>query len=301
MAKRKLAPLVDFNAQLVQKPLQGLLFNIDREMERNLKQAQRVGDRETERRLSLLLIMVRLTVNSYQAICFLVTNTEEHPKRKKEFALVIPPANRQLFDLLFTLVFMFDDFPIRSNAYELSGYRQFREMYDRFHQRFAKNPKWKQWLKDQRETRRMLERYLAIPIALKRNPQKIPYWRSPFRLKQIRTKSQSFMMFLDKWLYGEISAQAHLNAAGLYEVGMFMLVGTAPDDMRSHIENRVIHQYTFRQFTRTLITVLGIATEISTFCKLSNRVELAHLWGLLGGYVEEAKDVYEERYRAMLS
>jgi hypothetical protein len=90
-AKKKLPPLEDFNAQVVQKPLQGLLFNIDREMERNLKQAAKVRDLESERHLSLPLIMVRVTINSYQAICFLVTNTEEHPKRKKEFALVIPP------------------------------------------------------------------------------------------------------------------------------------------------------------------------------------------------------------------
>jgi hypothetical protein len=108
-------------------------------------------------------------------------------------------------------------------------------------------------------------------------------------------------MFLDKWLYGEISSQAHLSAAGLFEVGLFVLTDIAPEDMRGHIEKRVIHQYTFRQFTRTLITVLAIATEISTFGKLSNRVELAHLWGSLAGYVEEAKDVYEERYREMLS
>jgi hypothetical protein len=301
MARTKLPPLEEFNVQVVQKPLQGLLINIDRQVERQLKQAAQSGDREAERRLSLLLIMMRVTFNSYQAVCFLVSTTEEHPRRKKEFALVIPPANRQLFDLLFTLVYMMDDFPIRSIDYELSGYRQLRETYDRFYARFGKNPKWRQWFKDQRETRRRMEKYLPISTGQKRNPQEIQHWPSPFRLKKKATKSQKFMQFLDEWQYGEISAQAHLNAAGLLEVGQFVLVSLAPDDLRHQIESRIIHQYTFRQFSRTLITVLAIATEIDTFCSLGHRTDLASLWVLLGGWVEEAKDVYEQRYRAMLA
>jgi hypothetical protein len=300
MVKTKLPPLEAFNAEVVQKPLQGLLININRQMERQLKQAAQSGDREAERWLSLSLTMARVTFNSYQAICFLVSTTEEHPRRKKEFALVIPPANRQLFDLLFTLVYMMDDFRIRSIDYELSGYRQLRETFNRFHTRFGKNPKWRQWFKEQRETRRLMEKYLAISTRQKRNPQKIPYWQSPFRLKQKATKSQKFMQFLDEWLYGEISAQAHLNAAGLLEVGQFVLVSFAPEDIRHRIESRTIHQYTFRQFSRTLITVLAIATEIDTFCSLGYRTALANLWVLLGGWVEEAKDVYDQRYRAML-
>ena len=39
---------------------------------------------------------------------------------------MLPATNRQLLDLLFTLVFMLDDFPERSMSYELSGYRQAR-------------------------------------------------------------------------------------------------------------------------------------------------------------------------------
>ena len=61
---RKLQPVEEFNAEIVQKPLAGLLFNAEREVEKRLKQAPRLQDKETERRLSLLFMMLRFTINS---------------------------------------------------------------------------------------------------------------------------------------------------------------------------------------------------------------------------------------------
>ncbi|SRR5260370_19311721 len=116
-------PLEVFDAQIVQTPLQGLLRNMDEELARRLRQSMASPNREAERRLSLLLMMLRFTRNSYEAICFLLSSTDVTPKRKKEFVLVLPPTNRQLLDLLFTLVFMMDDFPKRSMAYEVCSYR----------------------------------------------------------------------------------------------------------------------------------------------------------------------------------
>jgi hypothetical protein len=119
MTPKKRAPLEEFNAEIVQVPLRGLLTNMDRELERRLKTAGQSHDRKAEHSLSLLLIMLRFTSNSYEAICFLLSTTDDNPKRKSQFALVVPPANRQLLDLLFTIVYIMDDFPARSLAYEL--------------------------------------------------------------------------------------------------------------------------------------------------------------------------------------
>src|ERR1700730_15153466 len=127
MTPQKRAPLEEFNVEIVQVPLRRLLTNMDRELERRLKTGDQSHDRQAEHSLSLLLIMLRFTSNSYEAICFLLSTTDDNPKVKSQFALVVPPANRQLLDLLFTLVYMKDDFPARSLAYELSGYRQLRE------------------------------------------------------------------------------------------------------------------------------------------------------------------------------
>jgi hypothetical protein len=301
MTQQDVSPLEEFDARLVQAPLQGLLRNMDCELVRQLQQAMSVRDKESERRLSLFLIMLRFTKNSYEAASFLCSDADDTPKRKREFVLILPPTNRQLLDLLFTLVFMLDDFPTRSMAYELSSYRQSYEEYDKFHARYSTHPKWQTHFLTLREWLPTMERYLTITPEQKANPALIKYWRAPYKLMQTVTMSQPFMEFLEKWLYGETSAQAHLNAAGLFAVGGFLISEFAPEDERKIISERNFEKYKFRHFCRSLITVLAIASEIDNFCQLKNRDTLSHLWVLLGGYAEEADDVYKLRYQAMLA
>jgi len=52
---------------------------------------------------------------------------------------------------------------------------------------------------------------------------------------------------------------------------------------------------------RTLVTVLAIASEVDTFCQLDNREGLTRVWVTLGGYSEEADNIYKLRYQAMLT
>jgi hypothetical protein len=303
MPKEKLPALAIFDAQIVQVPLRGLLLNMDRDLERLYKQQTRpsTGTMFGERKTSLFLIMMRVTINAYQAICFLISTEGDAPRRKKKFALVVPSINRHILDLLFTLVYMLDDFPARSLAYELSAYRQLREEYDQFRNRYARDSKRKKYFADLLRLRHMLERYLPITPEQRANPKLIEYWYAPNKLKDKPTKSRPFMRFLDKWLYGETSAVAHLNAGGLFSIGGMVMADLAPEEIRGQFDPRAIDGYIHRHFTRTLITVLAIASEIDTFCQLNNREQISRIWGLLNGYVPEAKDVYKKRYEAMLA
>jgi hypothetical protein len=301
MIQDKLPPLEVFDASIVQTPLRGLLMNIDRDLEKRLEQAKHSGDRVAERHVTLLMIMLRFTINSYKAVCFLISTTDYSPKREDNFVLIVPPANRQLLDLLFTLVFMIDDFAARSLDYELSGYRELREEYDKVYGQFGSHPKWQPHLVALQALLRTTEQYLPITPQLKADLTLIRYWPSPYQLRDKSTKSQPFLKFLEKSLYGETSAEAHLHASGLMRVGAFMLSHLAPEEMQAVVEGRVIRQYTYLQFSRTLITVLAIASEIDTFLQLNNRDQAANVWGRLTGYVEEAKDVYAQRYQSTVT
>ena len=44
-----------------------------------------------------------------------------------------------------------------------------------------------------------------------------------------------------------------------------------------------------------------LPTEVDTFCQLNNRETLSRLWVILGGYAEEADNIYKLRYQAMLT
>jgi hypothetical protein len=301
-AKPKLAPLEVFDARIVQTPIQGLLRNMDCDLVRLLNQSTESLDSEAERKFSLFLMMLRFTKNSYEAASFLCSDADDAPKRKREFVLILPPINRQLLDLLFTLVFMLDDFPARSLAYELSGYRQLREEYDKFHNRYGTDPKWQTRFEAIRELQQRMERYLPITPEQKADPILIPYWRAPYKLMLKATTSKPFMEFLERWLYGETSTQAHLNAAGLFSVAEFVVSDLVPDeDERKMISNRNLETFKLRHFSRLLIMVLAIASEMNYFCQLKDRESLCQLWVMLGGYVPEAVDMYKQRYQAMLS
>lgn len=302
-AKRKLTPLEVFDARIVQVPLRGLLRNMDGELGRRLGHVMAIRDAQAERNLSLFLMMLRFTSNSYEAASFLCSDEDDAPKRKREFALLLPPTNRQLLDLLFTLVFMLDDFPARATAYERSGYRQLREEYDKQYGRYGSDPKRQTYFSELREFQQRMETYVSITPEQKADPTIIPWWPTPYRIMKMKkpTKSQPFIEHLERWLYGETSAQAHLNAAGLFSMAGHVITDFAPDAEQEKLMGRGFENFKFRQFSRCLTTVLAIASEIDTFWQLKNQETLSHLWGLLGGYSPEADEVYKLRYQGMLS
>ena len=80
-----------------------------------------------------------------------------------------------------------------------------------------------------------------------------------------------------------------------------MLSDFATAGEREHVEGRMLQQFTFKHFSRTLILVLAILSEIDSFCHLNSREALVSVLGLLNGYSEEADDVYKVRYRKMLN
>jgi hypothetical protein len=70
----------------------------------------------------LLLIALRFAINSYRAVCFLLADVEDHPKRLKEFVVVIPPVVRQMIDLWCSLIYILDDFAPRVDEFHRSAW-----------------------------------------------------------------------------------------------------------------------------------------------------------------------------------
>jgi hypothetical protein len=233
---------------------------------------------------------------------FLISAADDNPSRKKEFVSVLPPINRQLMDMLFNIVYITDDFPTCSLDYELYGYRQAREQYDQVYARFGSLPNWQRHFEEQREFLKRMEQDLPLTDAQKADPSKtIRYWAGPAKLIRRPSKSQPFLKFFNAWFYSEASAQAHLNPAGLFSVAMFLISEFAPDAMKTNVESVFFEQFKFKHFSRTLILVLAILSEIDSFCGLGNHEDLGRVWGILEGHTEEAGDVYEQRYREMLT
>jgi hypothetical protein len=75
---------------------------------------------------------------------------------------------------------------------------------------------------------------------------------------------------------------------------------------RERVNDRLIHQYHYEHFSRTVILVLAIATEIDNYFALKNKPQLCGIWTAfikqteIPGVESEAKEMYDLRYKSFL-
>src|SRR5579862_7995302 len=166
--RRKLKPLVPFDVSLIQKRLDGLLLNVDRDLQRKIRQAGATRNGDLARQLTLSLTMERTASNAYAGLCYLNVDPGLSHWRQR-FALLMAPVNRQLMDMLCSIVFMRDDFATRTLIYERAAFRAFKEEYKLYQSAFSGLPEWKAFFIDQRVLLRELAKPLRITLAEKRN------------------------------------------------------------------------------------------------------------------------------------
>jgi hypothetical protein len=302
MAKKKKVaappkPLREFNFGLVVTKLEGLLINVDRDLQRRTKQAVNGNRLDSERCLALLNIMVRFTHNSYGAVRYLCADTPEDPNRKPNYVLVVPNINRQLLDLLFSLVYMLDDLYPRSLEYQRAGWRELDDEYKQYHQRFSKDPEWTDHFVLVRKTLAETADRFNITPEERRDSNLVPYWPTPTQLQDKRTKSRKYLRYLIKWLYGDTSAQAHFSFGGVIKVAPFIVAPLVGGQAKELVDKRIIHQYRYQQISRTAIVALAIATEVSRHCNLGNEERIEYLWAIFVENSPEAEEMFEERYK----
>jgi hypothetical protein len=288
-------PLERVNIQVVQEPLDGLIRNSESDLERYLNQVSLTNDKGEIIRITLLLIALRFAVNSYKAMCLLLTDQEDHPKRKDEFVIVIPPIIRQLFDLWCSLIYILDDFANRVGEFENSAWLGASEHMAKIKQRYGDSPDMRTWFENMEDFVLTLEK--GVREDLVANPKKIPYWPTPAKLWKKETKSHDFLKYIHDWPYDDISEEAHLKPGGLLMAGSILLKDRATDEVRRQIETYTFHEYKARRFCLTIIPLLGIISEIEMFGNFNNKQQAAKVWSLIAAYSPDAKEVYEKRYQ----
>jgi hypothetical protein len=246
--------------------------------------------------------MLRFAANAYKAVAFLLTDLEENDKRLPEFVLVVPLINRQIMDLWFILVYLMDDFEPRSLLYEQTAYRELRIQTDVAQATHGSKPDWQDWFEDMAELKQMMEAEVPLTPKQKADPRKnIPSWPHSHGLTEKPSQSQDFLKFAVDLIYGDTSIEAHLKPSGMLLGAGLLTTDIAPDRIRTRVKERTIHQYKFRHFCRTVIALLGVISEIENYCHLNNKEQAAKVWERLAEYNEDAKEIYERRYKSMLA
>jgi len=244
-----------------------------------------------------LIVMLRFAWNSYDAVRYVSADTPPDPARKANYTIVLPAINRQLLDLLFSLVYMLDDLIPRSLDYQRAGWRDFVEVRDSLKAQFGGRNDWTDFLEamdSQIDT--MVDRF-KVSTEEQQNPNLIDYWKTPLKLAKRVGPCQNFLQFLEKEIYKDVSAQAHLTFAGLLKVSGFLVADLLGDQVPEANRIRAMQSFHFQQVSRTAITYLAVTTEIDTYLKLGNQAAIDYLWVILSEFVVEAKEMYEIRYQ----
>lgn len=302
MAKRHIPkPLREFNYQLVAEKMDGLLINIDRDLQRRGDEQLLRGQTDAERCTTLVNLVIRFARNSYNAVRYVAGNTPEDPRRNPDYVMVVPAINRQLLDLLFSLVYMLDDLSTRSLQYQRAGWRELDQHYRMFKTRFPNDPEWKQHFKNVKGVLDGMVHRFGITESERKNPKLIPFWKHAFELKDEQTQSRAYLRFLEKWLYGDTSAQAHMSFGGLAMVSPMLVADLIGGEREHWVRKRILVQYHFMHFARAAFVTLAIATEIDVCLKLGNASVAAYLWNIFAEYSAEAKDMVQHRYGKLLT
>jgi hypothetical protein len=270
---------------------------MDGDLLRRIREAERARNMELHRQLTLLLVMLRLACNSYEAVCFIIADTEG-VKRKARYVIVLPPINRQIMDLWFTLVYMNDDFETRSLLYEKGAYRELRKQIDRTDDVPASTLEWREEMQNLAKT---IEGLGFLTDQEREQPEKhIPSWPHPHGLTTKETPSRDFLKFLHDRIYADTSVESHLKPAGLMVSAGILLRDVLSEAAQERIKNRDVHVYKARRVFRTVTSLLGVISEIELRCNLNNREQAAKIWSLVAEHHPDAGAIFDPRYRALL-
>lgn len=295
-----LRPLRRVDYGLVRAKLDGLLFNVDRDLQRRVRSFEQSQRWHSARQLVGLNATVRFTKNSYDAVRYLVADTPEDLNRRPNYVLIVPAVNRQLLDLLFTLVYMFDDYAARVLEYEKAGWRESKQEYEMLHERFGDDPEWSDFFANRGRILDAMAAFLSLTQEEQQKISLIPWWGTPTQLMRKKTQSQAFLKWLYEWFYQDLSREAHLSSSGVYRIAPFVLAEIVGGREKEIVDSHVIQIFRFTQISRLALIVLAIMTELSTHFSLGNFDSVSYLWQILSDQVPEGKDMFDQRYKSLI-
>jgi hypothetical protein len=203
---------------------------------------------------------------------------------------------RSIVDSLFTIVALKTDPKQRSRHFELAGYRFLLEKRQREMTRYGDAAEWQNYQKEQEKFLDAYAKSHDLTPPGETDPRDLPHWPIPSQMlrgKDIAFSSEDreFLEEVHVWNYVELSSYEHLNWSG---VGL-SLFAASPEAhwIPGQLESRVAYT--------CMLFMLMLLSEVEAFKKYGVAQELRYIWGILGGYADEAKEYYTTRYSKILA
>ena len=240
---------------------------------------------------------VAVTENTYHTIRILCADPHPHPSVRPEFVVSVPPLARTVLDSLFTVVFLFEDLPVRIKWYLKSGWRELYKEHQRYQQTYGTDPTWLDWLAKQSAFVDQMKIDWRITAKEEADPSKLPWWPNPGQMIGDKNTSQTrkdYLIYLNDWFYKELSSDSHLSWPGLARRSMHFL--NKDRDQR----DRDLEKFRSDCLTVTIALLLAVLSEIQIELGYDLSERLKYIWGILKPGFLMVRELYEYRYQGLL-
>lgn len=287
-----------FDFQTIRATLEGLLFNVERDLKRRTSEA---SSGPAARGFILMRIAALFSRQAFDAMRFLCAD-EPAPGRRPEYVFVVPSITRSLLEVLFTIIYVGEDFPARADWFQKAGWREHWEERRKYLNEYSKKPEWKTFFKEFDKALQIGVTELGITPEEVKHPETIKYFPIGARfVKNMGSKNRSFVKWLERWLYEETSAIAHFTPLGVMKFGFFLVRDLASEKDREFLETVTMPKFRSFHMMMAAIVVTAISSELEYLFQLKNRDQIIKIWEALRVDFPDAEDICKRRYDAMLN
>ncbi|MBN1568331.1 MAG: hypothetical protein JXA73_10835 [Acidobacteria bacterium] len=233
----------------------------------------------------------------YRASRYLVADLPADPLRRPEFGATLPVLSRTILDAVFVVVFVIENYPGNLCWYLDSGYREALDQLNQYRERY---PMWLEWADQIERSLAVFEESRDSACSEVKDPPNrwFPGLGKAIKDKLIQDPNRNtFLTYLNAWLYGELSSSAHSHWSGLV-LSMGQILRMEHGDKW---DLKLIQKYRSDFLLQEMTLLLCLVSEIIVFAGFEGKNKCAFLWTLLAEYSDEAKDIYQSRYSEMLA
>ena len=199
-------------------------------------------------------------------------------------------------------MFVLEDLPARCEWYHKAAWREERLELDRYIAEYGHFAEWQEWLGKLKAHSDFGIRFLGISAREVAEPSKMRSWPNAGAMsgyglspKAPAPLGRVFMKYLDDWFYKDLSQQAHLGGTGLMKRASVLLA-----DRHNPERQAALRKNNYFWWGQTITLMLALASELEDYFKFGLRERTQYLWGLTVPVTVIAKEVYDERYAALL-
>lgn len=302
-----------FNMETLQKDFYYLLNEIEKKLktEWSAKYVDVVGGKE------IISTFIGTSKTLYKTIIFLCLDKVDDIERDSYYVLSTPQLNRSLMEILFSMIYLLEDFPTHCKLFFKYLLTEKEQKLDALKENFSGIQKWDHYLKDQyiklAKFKCDIEKYLSLTKDEKKKLGNAilqsPHFPSPSRIIKRLNYSDSdnlnILEFLNSTLYMELSSMSHLAPSGVIDFSKFHLptnenIFFYENSIKSKTDE--IQKFRQEQLCISFGLMLALYSEIELNFNYGYKENLNILWLRFNEIGNDfIKELYMQRYCEILT